>query len=226
MLCVSESLWFGQVNYCADLLTFQLLNRKSDLNVYYLHASKTQKYCIISVFKLNQLNIDYAQLKQNVCLQKEFKECSVEIGREGSDAALCDLRVLVLVLTDAVEVLDVAGPSKQLHEVLVVGDDQQLEVTLAGATLDDSGESEREETVQTDCTGAHHKEAASCILSVQSFHHFISNSDLKTKARLEVEEAWKLEHSHCVCSFLYFCPCEDLTDFVDYDLVLGKASCQ
>ena len=35
--------------------------------------------------------------------------------------------------------LDVAGPSEQLHEVLVVCDDQQLEVTLAGATLDDSG---------------------------------------------------------------------------------------
>lgn len=53
------------------------------------------------------------------------------IRGDGADAALCDLRVLVLVLTDAVEVLDVAGPPQQLHEVLVVGDDQQLEVALA-----------------------------------------------------------------------------------------------
>lgn len=40
--------------------------------------------------------------------------------------------------------LDVAGPPKEFHKVLVVGDDQQLEVALAGAVLDDSGESERE----------------------------------------------------------------------------------
>lgn len=69
----------------------------------------------------------------------------MEIGWEGGDAALCDLRVLVLVLTDAVEVLDVAGPPQQLHKVLVVGDDQQLEVSLARATLNDPGESKREE---------------------------------------------------------------------------------
>lgn len=36
--------------------------------------------------------------------------------------------------------LDVAGPPQQLHEVLVMGDDQQLEVTLEGASFDDSGE--------------------------------------------------------------------------------------
>lgn len=42
--------------------------------------------------------------------------------------------------------LDVAGPPQQLHKVLVVGDDQQLEVTLARATLNDSGEGEQEET--------------------------------------------------------------------------------
>lgn len=69
----------------------------------------------------------------------------MEIGREGGDAALCDLGVLVLVLADAVEVLDVAGSPQQLHKVLVVGDDQQLEVALARAALDDSGESEQEE---------------------------------------------------------------------------------
>lgn len=34
---------------------------------------------------------------------------SVQVGREGGDAALPDLRVLLLVLADAVEVLDVAG---------------------------------------------------------------------------------------------------------------------
>lgn len=36
--------------------------------------------------------------------------------------------------------LDVAGPPQQLHEVLVMGDDQQLEVTLERASFDDSGE--------------------------------------------------------------------------------------
>lgn len=42
-----------------------------------------------------------------------------------------------MVFADAVEVLDVAGATQKLHKVLVVGDDQQLEVALAGATLDD-----------------------------------------------------------------------------------------
>lgn len=46
---------------------------------------------------------------------------------------------MVLVLADAIEVLDVAGATQQLHKVLVVGDDQQLEVPLSRATLDDSG---------------------------------------------------------------------------------------
>lgn len=73
-------------------------------------------------------------------MTKESFVLSVEIWWEGADAALCDLRVLVLVLADAVEVLDVAGPPQQLHEVLVMGDDQQLEVTLEGASFDDSGE--------------------------------------------------------------------------------------
>ena len=62
---------------------------------------------------------------------------SVEVGGEGGDATLDDLRVLLLVLADAVEVLHVAGAAQQLHKVLVVGDDQQLEVALAGAALDD-----------------------------------------------------------------------------------------
>lgn len=35
--------------------------------------------------------------------------------------------------------LDVAGAAQQLHKVLVVGDDQELEVPLPGAALDDSG---------------------------------------------------------------------------------------
>ena len=64
---------------------------------------------------------------------------SVEVGGERGDAALGDLRVLLLVLADAVEVLHVAGASQQLHKVLVVSDDQQLEVALAGAALDDPG---------------------------------------------------------------------------------------
>lgn len=42
--------------------------------------------------------------------------------------------------------LDVAGAAQQLHKVLVVGDDQQLEVPLAGAALDDSVDSERQRT--------------------------------------------------------------------------------
>ena len=74
------------------------------------------------------------------CISKESSVLSLEVWWERANAALCDLRVLVLVLADAVEVLDVAGPPQQLHEVLVMGDDQQLEVTLAGATFDDSGE--------------------------------------------------------------------------------------
>lgn len=41
--------------------------------------------------------------------------------------------------------LDVAGASQQLYEILVMGDDQQLEVTLTRATFNDSGESEQEE---------------------------------------------------------------------------------
>lgn len=72
---------------------------------------------------------------------KEPVVCSVEIGRERVDAALCDLRVLVLVLTDAVEVFDVAGPPQKLHKVLVMGDDQKLEITLARAALNNSVES-------------------------------------------------------------------------------------
>lgn len=77
-------------------------------------------------------------------MREEPLFCSVQIGWEGGDAALPDLWVLVLVLTDAVEVLDVAGAAQQLHKVLVVGDDQQLEVPLAGAALDDSADSERQ----------------------------------------------------------------------------------
>lgn len=37
--------------------------------------------------------------------------------------------------------LDVARPSQQLHKVLVMSDDKQLEVTLTGAAFNDSGES-------------------------------------------------------------------------------------
>lgn len=61
----------------------------------------------------------------------------MQIGGEGADAALCDFRVLVLVLADAIEVFDVTGAAQQLHKVLVVRDDQQLEVALTGTTLND-----------------------------------------------------------------------------------------
>lgn len=40
---------------------------------------------------------------------------------------------------------NVAGPPQELHKVLVVGDDQQLEVPLARATLNDSGRSKEDE---------------------------------------------------------------------------------
>lgn len=77
---------------------------------------------------------------------------SVQVGGEGRDAALHDLRVLVLVFADAVEVLDVAGATQQLHKVLVVGDDQQLEVALAGATLDDPAHThKRTQTESCEC---------------------------------------------------------------------------
>lgn len=59
------------------------------------------------------------------------------------DAALCDFRVLILVLTDTIEMFNVAGSPEQLHKVLVVSDDQQLEVALVRATLNDSEENSR-----------------------------------------------------------------------------------
>lgn len=83
---------------------------------------------------------------------RESTVSSVQVGGEGGDAALGDLRVLVLVLADAVEVLDVAGPAQQLHKVLVVGDDQQLEVPLARAALYDPGEGDTARQIQTDHT--------------------------------------------------------------------------
>lgn len=68
----------------------------------------------------------------------------MEIWWEGGDAALCDFRVLILVLTDTVEVFDVAGSSQQLHKILVVGNDQQLEVALARAILNNPGTNKQE----------------------------------------------------------------------------------
>lgn len=63
---------------------------------------------------------------------------SVQVGAEGGDAALGDLRALVHVLPNTVEVFNVVGTSQELHKVLVMGDDEQLEVALARAALDDS----------------------------------------------------------------------------------------
>lgn len=93
--------------------------------------------------------------------------CSVEIGGEGGDAALGDLGVLVLVLSDAVEVLDVARAAQQLHKVFVVGDDQQLEVALARATLDDSGEA-TSETSQSRSANQITKEPLVIVLTQRS----------------------------------------------------------
>lgn len=50
--------------------------------------------------------------------------CSVQVRGERGNTALCDLRVLVLVLADPVETFDVAGAAQQLHKVFVVGDDE------------------------------------------------------------------------------------------------------
>lgn len=74
---------------------------------------------------------------------------SVQVGGEGGDAALHDLRVLVLIFADAVEVLNVARATQQLHEVLVMSDDQQLEVALAGATLDDPAHTNKHKHTHT-----------------------------------------------------------------------------
>lgn len=41
---------------------------------------------------------------------------------------------------------DVAGPSQQLHKVLIVSDDKQLEVTLTRTTLDDAEDAKLEMT--------------------------------------------------------------------------------
>lgn len=70
--------------------------------------------------------------------------CSVEVGWQGGDAALDDFRVLVLVLTDTIEVFNVAGPAQQLHKVFIVCDDEQLEVSLARAILNDSAKQNKE----------------------------------------------------------------------------------
>jgi hypothetical protein len=55
----------------------------------------------------------------------------VQVGGEGGDTALGDLRALVHVLPDTVEVFHVVGAPQELHKVLVMGDDEQLEVALA-----------------------------------------------------------------------------------------------
>lgn len=45
---------------------------------------------------------------------------------------------------------DVAGASQQLHKVLIVSDDEQLEVPLTRATLDDAENAELEMTKNKD----------------------------------------------------------------------------
>lgn len=54
------------------------------------------------------------------------------------DAALGDHWALVLVLADPVEMLHIIGATQELHKIFIMGDDEQLEVTLLRATLDDS----------------------------------------------------------------------------------------
>ncbi len=43
---------------------------------------------------------------------------------------------MVLVLPDPVELLHIVGPSQELHKILVVGDNKELDVALARTTLD------------------------------------------------------------------------------------------
>lgn len=62
----------------------------------------------------------------------------MQVAVKSGDATLGDLGALVLVLLDPVEVLHIVGATQELHKILIVGDDEQLEVTLPRATLDDS----------------------------------------------------------------------------------------
>ena len=48
------------------------------------------------------------------------------------------LSYLQLILPDFGEFLDKFCPSQELHEIFIMGDNNQLEVTLALASLDDS----------------------------------------------------------------------------------------
>ena len=61
----------------------------------------------------------------------------MQVGVERGHTALCDLGALLHVLADPVEMLHIVGPPQELHKVFVVGDDEELEVALFGAALDD-----------------------------------------------------------------------------------------
>lgn len=58
-----------------------------------------------------------------------------------------------------VEMLHIVRATQELHKILIVGDDEQLEVTLSRATLDDSAMEkihilETQEYDKSACTGA------------------------------------------------------------------------
>ncbi len=60
----------------------------------------------------------------------------MQVGVESVNVTLRDLWALVLVLPDPVEMLHIVGPSQELHKILVVGDNKELEVALTRTTLD------------------------------------------------------------------------------------------
>ncbi len=60
----------------------------------------------------------------------------MQVRVESVNVTLRDLWALVLVLPDPVEMLHIVGPSQELHKILVVGDNKELEVALARTTLD------------------------------------------------------------------------------------------
>lgn len=68
----------------------------------------------------------------------------MQVGVERVDAAFADLRALVLVLPDPVEMLHIVGSSQELYKILVMGDDKQLEVALTRTTFDNSARTNKQ----------------------------------------------------------------------------------
>lgn len=54
----------------------------------------------------------------------------MNVRSQGGDTASHDLRTLVDVLLDPVELLHILRTSQELHKIFIVSDDQELKVTL------------------------------------------------------------------------------------------------